>query len=298
MYNYAIIIPHKNCPDLLQRALDSIPEKDDIQVIIVDDNSDATKVDFENFPGLGRKNTIVVFDKSGKGAGRARNIGLSKIENNTKWILFLDADDFFSYRIEEILEKYKNSESDIVFFCCDSVYSDTLKPADRHIERNKKITNAKGNKDLVRYKDYVPWGKIISYKIVKDNNLKFEELFVGNDTMFSVNLGSVANKIEISDDIIYVVTVRNNSLVHQKNLNSLISRYNTAVRVNSKMRELNKMKYRVNLFAIAFRFRVLGIGMLFKYMLAAIRDTSNRYIVVDIYSCIIAIISGKKIKNN
>jgi hypothetical protein len=116
--------------------------------------------------------------------------------------------------------------------------------------------------------------------------------------MFSVNLGSVANKIEISDEIIYVVTVRNNSLVHQKNLNSLISRYNTAVRVNSKMRELNKMKYRVNLFAIAFRFRVLGIGMLFKYMLAAIRDTSNRYIVVDIYSCIIAIISGKKIKNN
>ena len=116
MYNYAIIIPHKNCPDLLQRALDSIPEKDDIQVIIVDDNSDATKVDFENFPGLGRKNTIVVFDKSGKGAGRARNIGLSKIENNTKWILFLDADDFFSYRIEEILEKYKKQIYIIKYF--------------------------------------------------------------------------------------------------------------------------------------------------------------------------------------
>ena len=48
MYNYTVIIPHKNCPDLLQRALDSIPEKDDIQVIIVDDNSDASIVDFDN----------------------------------------------------------------------------------------------------------------------------------------------------------------------------------------------------------------------------------------------------------
>ena len=111
MYNYSIIIPHKNCPDLLQRALDSIPEKDDIQVIIVDDNSDASRVDFKNFPGLNRKNTIVVFDKSGKGAGRARNIGLSKIDNNTTWVTFLDADDFYSKDAKEIFENYKDNKS-------------------------------------------------------------------------------------------------------------------------------------------------------------------------------------------
>ena len=60
---YSIIIPHKNIPKLLQRCLDSIPERDDVQVIIVDDNSDPAIVDFEHFPGLQRKNTIVVFDK-------------------------------------------------------------------------------------------------------------------------------------------------------------------------------------------------------------------------------------------
>ena len=38
--NYSIIIPHHNTPDLLQRLLHSIPQRDDLEVIIVDDNGD------------------------------------------------------------------------------------------------------------------------------------------------------------------------------------------------------------------------------------------------------------------
>ena len=36
---FSIIIPHKNIPSLLQRCLDSIPKRDDVQIIVVDDNS-------------------------------------------------------------------------------------------------------------------------------------------------------------------------------------------------------------------------------------------------------------------
>jgi glycosyltransferase involved in cell wall biosynthesis len=64
--NYTIIIPHKNIPDLLKRCLDSIPEQDDRQVIVVDDNSNIERVDFESFPGLNRKNIEVYFTKEEK----------------------------------------------------------------------------------------------------------------------------------------------------------------------------------------------------------------------------------------
>ena len=47
MINFSFIIPHKNTPDLLQKCLDSIPRRDDVQIIVVDDNSDADKVDFD-----------------------------------------------------------------------------------------------------------------------------------------------------------------------------------------------------------------------------------------------------------
>ena len=49
---YSIIIPHKNIPQLLQRCLDSIPFRGDVQVIVVDDNSDSSIVNFENFQGI------------------------------------------------------------------------------------------------------------------------------------------------------------------------------------------------------------------------------------------------------
>ena len=49
MINYSIIIPHKNIPNLLQRCLDSIPNREDVQIIVVDDNSDPNIVDLISF---------------------------------------------------------------------------------------------------------------------------------------------------------------------------------------------------------------------------------------------------------
>lgn len=37
---YSVIIPHKDIPDLLDRLLRSIPKREDIEVFVVDDNSD------------------------------------------------------------------------------------------------------------------------------------------------------------------------------------------------------------------------------------------------------------------
>ena len=90
---FSVIIPHHEIPALLQRCLDSIPDVPEVQVIVVDDNSSEQKVDFEQFPGLGRKYTQCIFDKEGGGAGHARNIGMKHADG--KWLVFADADDFF-----------------------------------------------------------------------------------------------------------------------------------------------------------------------------------------------------------
>lgn len=66
MINYSIIIPHKNIPNLLQRCLDSIPNREDVQIIVVDDNSDPNIVDFDKFPGLNRSNVEVILQKKEK----------------------------------------------------------------------------------------------------------------------------------------------------------------------------------------------------------------------------------------
>ena len=124
MINYTFIIPHKNIPDLLQRCLNSIPRSEDIQIIVVDDNSDPDKVDFEHFPGVGEPCVEVYFTKEGKGAGYARNVVLKHAKG--KWLLFADADDLFSYKLNSILNLYVDKDVDVIFFNYDSVYSDDV----------------------------------------------------------------------------------------------------------------------------------------------------------------------------
>ena len=43
--NFTFIIPHKNIPSLLQRCIDSIPQREDVHIVVVDDNSDSCQVD-------------------------------------------------------------------------------------------------------------------------------------------------------------------------------------------------------------------------------------------------------------
>lgn len=53
MINYSIIIPHKNILELLRWCLDSILGRKDVQIIMLDDNSDQEIIKFDCFPRLG-----------------------------------------------------------------------------------------------------------------------------------------------------------------------------------------------------------------------------------------------------
>ena len=63
MITFSFILPHKNTPELLQKALDSIPRWDDIEIIVADDNSDTATTDFAHFPGTNDPTVQVFFTK-------------------------------------------------------------------------------------------------------------------------------------------------------------------------------------------------------------------------------------------
>ena len=52
--SFSIIIPHKEIPDLLMRCLRPIPVSEDIQVIVVDDNSADADTYLDRYPELSR----------------------------------------------------------------------------------------------------------------------------------------------------------------------------------------------------------------------------------------------------
>ena len=156
--NFSIIIPFKGSLDLLERLKNSIPDRNDLEVIVEE-------------------------DIHGKGAGFCRNRGMERAKG--KWFIFADSDDFFTERFSEILDQYKNNNEDIIYFAPYSVYNDHLeKEAFRHqrlamlVKRNKK--------DELRYRFIPPWSKFFRKDFIMENDIRFEEIMVANDIMFSI----------------------------------------------------------------------------------------------------------------
>ena len=229
LINYSFIIPHHNTPDLLQRCIDSIPERDDIQIIVVDDNSDEGKK-----PKIVRDDVQIYLLNSdqSKGAGRARNIGIEKAKG--KWLLFADSDDFFSEEMYEIISEYSNSSYDMIMFKANSVDSETLLPSDRDAGINRSIDsylNGLISAQVASLEVHSPWCRMIKKNFVINNNLKFDEVIASNDTMFTTKVSCLAKSIGVSNRILYTVTFRQGSLWNsRKNADNYLARIEVYIR--------------------------------------------------------------------
>lgn len=216
---FSIIIPHKNTPELLKRCLKSIPRMDDIQIIVVDDNSDENIVDFTTIVDLKDDNVEIYLTKEGKGAGYVRNTGMKYAKG--KWLVFADADDFFVENAFEHLFTHVNSPEDIIYFKSASFYSDTNEPARREQKYNKLIDDyfegKMNSEDRLRYLWNVPWAKMIKKELIKSNNILFDETPIANDLFFSCMIGHYATSIKAVDIVIYMIMVRRGSITNKYN---------------------------------------------------------------------------------
>jgi glycosyltransferase involved in cell wall biosynthesis len=294
---FSVIIPHKNIPDLLQRCLDSIPRRDDIQILVVDDNSDETLLDFSLFPGLNDSHVEVYLTKEGKGAGYARNIGLAHAKG--QWLLFADADDFFTDNAFEHFFAHKDSPHELIYFKVTSCYSDTGEPADRSDCINPFVENCfyhkRDSENRLRYRHHhVPWGKMVNAALVRNNNIRFEEVVAHNDTMFAVKVGCGACSIAVVNTPVYCVTVRKGSIHHSSSYEGLLSRYLVTLRMNRFLREKRKHKYQSPTIHYVFASIKYGIVPFLYFIRLSIQYRNNPFIDLFNVRCIKAYFKVRK----
>ena len=211
--SYSIIIPHYDIPDLLMRCLKSIPVSEDIQVIVVDDNSPDADTYLDRYPELSRPYLEFIRASKNGGAGYARNVGLEHAKG--KWLLFADADDFYVDNMYDIISMHVESDADVIYFQKQAVYSDNINrksPRSSYIDEIMDIYLKTGDELPIRTRYYVPWGKMIKKSLIEKHRIRFEEIRYSNDVLFSTYVGCYAKKIEVIDTVLYVVTFREGSL--------------------------------------------------------------------------------------
>lgn len=255
---YSIIIPHRNSVNLLKRAVSSIPKRDDVEIIIIDNSSNIC--DFTNVLAL-NKNVKIFYSEESRGAGGARNVGLSKATG--KWVLFMDADDFFTKNAFKFFDEYSSTESEIVYFKVSSVYSDTLEVANRDTYINLFIDNylknsCEKNENKLRYLLDVPWAKMIKRELIENNNVLFDECIACNDAFFSTKVGYYAHNISVSTQTVYCVTVQAGSITNTKSLENLESRLLANLRIQDF---LNKNKIPVQRKCVKYLFEARTYGI-------------------------------------
>ena len=210
--NYSIIIPHYDIPELLVRCLHSIPVREDIQVIVVDDCSPGSDEYLENIPELSRPYLEFYSTPKGGSAGRARNIGIEHAKG--RWLIFIDSDDLFVQGAFDLLQSYIDEEADILYYNYKRVFSNDLTKlskkwsnADDFIEYE--ITN---DDTKFRYYDHPIWSKVIKKTLVDKYDIRCDETRYANDVGFSLKCGIHATNTKIINQALFLITERPGSL--------------------------------------------------------------------------------------
>ena len=106
-----IIVPVYNQDDLILRALDSIPRRDDLEVLVIDDGStdltyETVKKYAEYVPDLALR---VIRLPENKGLGNAKNVGYDNAKGD--YINQLDSDDWlYTDKYEEVMDQLDGTD--------------------------------------------------------------------------------------------------------------------------------------------------------------------------------------------
>lgn len=270
-YNYSVIIPHftrSGNTDALLRAVESIPEREDIEVFVIDNS--LTPIPDNLFQN--RQNVRILYSSNERKAGGARNVGIEN--SDAKWFLFLDADDFFTEKAFSSFDRFLDSDYDLVFSLKRSVYGDDIsKPAHRGDFTSNLVREfiRTGDDTDLRINYPSPCAKMVRSSLVKENNIRFDEVPASNDVMFALKVGLAAKKIGADAEETYTVTTTAGSITRSRSLENIESVFFVRERYNKMLKENGYRPNKSEMICIV-RSAKYGIKPFFKLFFIALKS--------------------------
>ena len=252
----SVIIPHKDDWDGLAKLLETIPSRENLEVIVVDDHSETSP----NNTKIKHPNMVMVHnDRDAVGAGAARNCGMAHARGG--WLLFADADDTFMPGAFDVIESCVESDSDVVYFRPTSVREGTDKPSNRHTAYAALVDEfCLYESEWIRLRFHPPWSKMVRKDHVLNNGFQFDETLVANDLIFSLKIGMAARKVNAVQETIYCVTSSSSKgLSNKKGKKYFDIRFRNHVRYNQLLKDNGYRKSQMSMLSLHRKALRLGL---------------------------------------
>lgn len=205
MNKLSVIIPVYNGEEYLRKCLDSVVNQsigiDNIEVIIVNDNSTDNSLNIINEYCDKYPSFKLISNNSQLGAGESRNKAIGEVSSD--YLTFIDCDDFISLNAyEDSLLKIEESGADLLIFNWETYTgTDYVEPINIHQQNtleNKLINSIDENPKLIF--STPSWNKIYHKSLFK--YLKFSNALY-DDNLAVVSSLINASKIFLSKDATY-----------------------------------------------------------------------------------------------
>ena len=219
MAEISVVIPVYNAKKYLKECLDSILFQTfgDFEVICIDDGSSDASADILK-EYAAKDGRITVTKQPNRGVANARNAGLEKASG--RFIIFLDADDFFERNMLFLLRKKAlETNADIVLFNA-VTYDDISKKVTgfmgiKRITENNVITlqkrklNSNDTFDVFLDTNSYTWNKFYKLSFIKERKIRFQNISSFNDVCFTFLALGLAEIIAFVDKAFIYYRVNN-----------------------------------------------------------------------------------------
>ena len=211
----SIIIPVYNVEPFVEKCVRSCEaqdvSKDDYEIVVVNDGSKDNSLDVVN--NIAKEFTnIRVFSQPNAGLSAARNTGMR--ESKGEYYMFVDSDDWIAENcLGKLIGKLRCERPDALAICAANVINGEIKRRHSYMDE----TPISGRNLLVKGVSPCAPFSIWSADFFKKFNLTFFEGILHEDSEFTPRAYYFAEKVSLTNDIIYYVRQNPNSITRSAN---------------------------------------------------------------------------------
>ncbi len=257
----SVIVPVYNVESYIGRCLDSLISQtyDELEIICVDDASTDNSLNIcIEFAAKDPRIRVIEKDEN-SGVSATRNVGL--VNSSGRYISFVDPDDWIDVTMyQKMIDTLKKREADMIVCSLHKVWPDKVVEMKNEIKmpvecfgKEQAYIYAFNRFECMGFGLY-NWNKLYKRELIfsKDTTICFDEkMYLFEDIVFFVEVLQKTDKICYLDEPLYYYYQRENSLVHDTNLD----RYYDSLLMYARVIEFfDKNQYAHSLISYAKRF--------------------------------------------